>query len=237
MSNGSNGTALARAGVFAATTTEAWDLVARKVASIAKSTMIPKDYQGNAGNVLIAMEMADRMGLPLLTVMQNLHVIHGRPSWSAAFLIAGINGCGRFSPLRYRFVGEPGTDSWGCYAVAKDKTDGEELVGATITMAMAREEGWSTKAGSKWKTMPEQMLRYRAASFWARAYAPELSVGLLTEHEAEDVAPASGSRLIVAEAPDPDDLNAELGLVEVDAVEAVEEVQEVDELPGSGRLL
>ena len=40
---------------------------------------------------LIAQNMARRMGADLLMVMQNLYVVHGRPGWSAQFLIA-ING-------------------------------------------------------------------------------------------------------------------------------------------------
>jgi hypothetical protein len=51
---------------------------------------------------------------------------------------------------------------------------------------MAKAEGWYAKNGSKWQTMPEQMLRYRAASFFVRAYAPELSLGLATREEIED---------------------------------------------------
>ena len=53
-------------------------------------------------------------------------------------------------------------------------------------MEMAEKEGWTKKAGSKWLTMPDQMLIYRAAALWSRAYAPEISMGFLTKEEAED---------------------------------------------------
>lgn len=52
--------------------------------------------------------------------------------------------------------------------------------------AMVDGEGWSKKAGSKWLTMPEQMFRYRAASFWARTYAPEISMGFPTQEDIMD---------------------------------------------------
>ncbi|MEG2268721.1 MAG: recombinase RecT, partial [Acinetobacter sp.] len=55
-----------------------------------------------------------------------------------------------------------------------------------ISMEMAVKEGWYTKNGSKWKTMPEQMLRYRAASFFGRVYAPELLMGLRSVEEEQD---------------------------------------------------
>lgn len=55
-----------------------------------------------------------------------------------------------------------------------------------ISIEMAVKEGWYTKNGSKWKTMPEQMLRYRAASFFGRVYAPELLMGLRSVEEEQD---------------------------------------------------
>jgi hypothetical protein len=119
--------------------------------------------------------------------MQNLDIIHGRPGWRATFIIATINASNRFTPLRFRWEGKAGTDTWGCRAVAKDRESGEECIGALITLATAKAEGWSAKNGSKWKTIPEQMLMYRAASFWGRVYAPEKMLGMSTGDELEDV--------------------------------------------------
>jgi hypothetical protein len=119
-------------------------------------------------------------------VAQNLDIIHGRPSWRATFLIATVNACGRFSPIRFRWQGEELSESWGCRAVAKDRETGEECVGTLITIGMAKREGWATKSGTKWATMPEQMLCYRAAAFWTRIYAPELSLGMSTSDEVID---------------------------------------------------
>jgi hypothetical protein len=162
---------------------EAGQRIARALAS---SSLVPKEYQQNIPNVLIAMELANRIGASVFMVMQSLDVIHGRPSWRAQFLIGTVNASGRFTPLRFRYVGKESTDDWGCRAVAKDRESGEECVGALITMRMAKEEGWSTKSGSKWKTMPEQMLMYRAASFWTRVYCPELALGMQTREEVID---------------------------------------------------
>lgn len=158
----------------------------RMARALAASTLIPKEYQGNIPNTLIAMELANRIGASVFMVMQSLDVIHGRPSWRAQFLIATVNASGRFSPLRFRYVGKELTDDWGCRAVAKDRESGEECLGALITMRLAKEEGWATKSGSKWKTMPEQMLMYRAASFWTRVYCPELALGMQTREEVID---------------------------------------------------
>ena len=162
----------------------------REAKALASSSMVPKEYQGNISNCIVAMEMAERIGASALAVMQSLDVIHGRPGWRATFLIATVNTCGRFTSLRYRFEGERGTPSWGCCAVALDRETGDELVGETITIKMANDEGWASKSGSKWKTMPGQMLRYRAAAFWTRVYAPELSLGMHTSDEIEDIGPS-----------------------------------------------
>jgi hypothetical protein len=97
-----------------------------------------------------------------------------------------INSCGRYSPLRFVFDNEDEPTS--CYAVATDKESGQDLKGEKITLTMAKAEGWSTKNGSKWLTMPGQMLRYRAASFWSRAYASDLSLGFYTQDEVKDFA-------------------------------------------------
>jgi hypothetical protein len=162
----------------------------RMAKAFATSSLVPEAYRSNVPNVLIAMEAASRIGASVFAVMQNMDVIHGRPSWRSSFLIATVNASGRFSPLRFRFEGKPGTDEWGCRAVAKDRDSGEDCIGSLITMGLAKQEGWASKNGSKWKTMPEQMLMYRAAAFWSRVYAPELSLGMQTADEVVDVTPS-----------------------------------------------
>ncbi len=155
---------------------------------LSRSSMVPTVYQGETGkaNCMIAIELASRIGASVFAVMQNLDIIHGRPSWRSTFIIATVNAGARFTPMRFRFQGEEGTDDWGCRAVARDRETNEECVGALITIGLAKAEGWATKGGSKWKTMPEQMLLYRAAAFWARVYAPELMLGMKTVDELED---------------------------------------------------
>jgi hypothetical protein len=159
-------------------------LAQRKAKVYSESSLVPQQYQKNVGNVLIAQNMASRMGADPLMVMQNLYIVHGKPGWSAQFLIACFNSCGRFSSIKYRFSGEG--DDYGCVAYAKELATGEEVSGVRVTIGMAKAEGWSTKAGSKWKTMPELMLRYRAATFLVRCTAPEIGLGIMTHDEMED---------------------------------------------------
>lgn len=164
-----------------------FELMQRAAKLLSASTLVPKEYQGNLPNCVIALNMAQRVGADPLQVMQNLYVVHGRPGWSSQFLIASFNQSGRFSALRYEFFGDEGTDGRGCRAWAIEKETGEKLVGADVTIGLAKKEGWYGKSGSKWQTMPQQMLMYRAASWFVRAYAPELSMGLQTQEELRDV--------------------------------------------------
>ena len=166
-------------------TSEAFEQGQRVAKMLSTTTMVPKDYQGNVGNCLVALEMANRMDVSPLMVMQNLHIIHGRPSWSATYLIACINTSGKFSPLRFTITGEG--DDRQCVAVAKDLASGEILEGPAASISMAKKEGWYGKTGSKWQTMPDLMLRYRSAAFFSRLYAPEMAMGLMTSDEVQDV--------------------------------------------------
>src|SRR5690606_26673763 len=97
-------------------TKEGFEMLQRGARLLASSSLVPKEYQGNLANCVVALNMALRMQADPLMVMQNLHVIQGRPSWSSQFLISCFNTCGRFSAIRYEWVGQPGTDEWGCRA-------------------------------------------------------------------------------------------------------------------------
>jgi hypothetical protein len=152
---------------------------------LASSDLVPAQFRGNIQNCLIAMELSSRLGCSPLATMQNLHIIHGRPSWSAQFIIACLNACGRFSPLRFEVSGEG--DNQECKAVAIDLSTGEQVEGPAVSIKMAKAEGWYSKAGSKWQTMPELMLRYRSATFFGRLYAPQILLGMSTTDELQDI--------------------------------------------------
>ena len=145
-------------------------------------------------NVLIALEMASRIGASPLMVMQNLYIVYGRPGWASKFLIATVNTCGRYDTLQYKMTnlgktkfGNVELDNWECIAYTSIKDSDEVLESSPVSIEMAIAEGWYGKNGSKWKTMPKKMLRYRAASFWTNEYAPELSMGMKTADEIEDI--------------------------------------------------
>ena len=194
-----------------------FELQQRQAMMYASSSIVPKEYQGQdkVGNIIIAMDMAKRLNANLLMIMQNLNVIQGRPSWSAKFLISSVNSCGRFEPIRYKFIeGEPiGKIKYNetiydpvsrrntyaekefdgrnirnitCIAYTTAKGSKEVLESSPVDLKTAILEGWYTKKGSKWPVMPRQMLMYRAASWWTNVYAPDVSMGLMTTEEVKD---------------------------------------------------
>lgn len=153
----------------------------------ASSTLVPKAYQGKPMDCTIAVDMANRMGVSPMMVMQNLYVVMGKPSWSGQACKALIEGSGKFRNVKHVYTGEKGTDSWGCYLQAERIEDGEIVKGVEVTMAMAKAEDWVNKTGSKWKTMPELMLAYRASAFFARVHIPNALMGVAVEGEVLDI--------------------------------------------------
>jgi hypothetical protein len=165
-------------------TADGFGLIQRVAGLLASSALVPKEYQNNIPNCTIALEIASRIGVSPLMVMQNLYLVHGKPSWSSQFIIAAINGTGKFSPLRFEVNGEGGQRA--CTAWAIDKR-GERLEGPAVSIEMAQKEGWVDRNGSKWKTMPDLMLRYRAATLFGRLYAPEILMGMRGYEEVIDI--------------------------------------------------
>lgn len=167
------------------TSGEGFALASRMAEALAKSTLVPSQYQGSPSNCLIALELANRMKLTPLMLMQQLNIVHGKPTPSASLVVALLNASGRFSQLRWRMEGEG--DKRTCIAYATDRETGEVLEGTPVSIEMAKKEQWYTRSGSKWPSMPEQMLRYRAATFFGRLYAPDLLMGFQTADELGDI--------------------------------------------------
>jgi len=167
--------------------TDSFEFAQRQAKSLCESNLVPISYQGQKGlpNCLVAIEMSKRMKLSPLTVMQNLNVIHGRPTWSAQFISSQIMGCGRFENFDYLVKGEGETLEVQC--IAKRIEDQKLIKGTAVSMRMARLEGWTKNP--KYTSMPELMLRNRAATFFGRQYIPDLLLGVQTSEEVVDIQP------------------------------------------------
>lgn len=166
---------------------------------LSSSTVVPKEYQGNVGNCMIAIEMASRINTSPMMVMQNLYIVNGRPAWSSQWIIAMINSSHRYkTELQFEFGNSKEDGGLSCRAWAEDWS-GHKVYGPKITMTMASNEGWTGKNGSKWKTMPEVMIQYRAASFFGRMKCPDMIMGIYSSDEVLDMGeiPTDGFALTV----------------------------------------
>lgn len=168
----------------------------RAAQMLSQTSIIPQTYQGKPQDCFVALEMASRMNLSPMVIMQNMYVVKGKPSWAGQACITLINSCGKFKDVHPVYTGERGTDTRGCYFSAVRVTDGEKVEGTEVTMQMAKAEGWTSN--SKWRNMPEQMLAYRAAAFFARVHCPEALMGAQTVEEVQDVNSSGANALTAA---------------------------------------
>ena len=161
---------------------------------LAQTDIVPQQYKGKVGDCLVAIDMANRMGLSPIAVMQNSQIVRGNFSWKGTACKAMIDSCGRYKSSRYVEVGTRGKDDWGFYLEAIDK-DGNVVKGVTVDIAMAKKEGWYSKDGSKWQSMPELMLKYRASAFFMRTECASIAMGFLTVEENEDIEPVQKNNI------------------------------------------
>ena len=151
---------------------------------LSQTSIIPQSYQGKPQDCFVAIEMANRMGVSPMVVMQNMYVVKGKPSWAGQACTMLINSCGKFKDVKHVYTGEKGKPNRGCYVTATRISDGSQVDGVEVTMQMAQSEGWTSN--SKWRNMPELMLAYRASAFFARVYCPEAMMGVQTAEEVYD---------------------------------------------------
>ena len=156
----------------------------RAAQMLSQTSIIPQSYQGKPQDCFVAIEMANRMGVSPLVVMQNMYVVKGKPAWAGQACTMFINSCGKFAGVKHVYTGEKGTDSRGCYVTATRISDGVQVNGVEVTIAMAKAEGWTSN--TKWRNMPELMLAYRASAFFARVHCPEALMGVQLVDEIYD---------------------------------------------------
>lgn len=152
--------------------------------AFSKSDLVPQAYQGKTANIMLAIDIANRVGINPLFVMQQTSVVRGKISWSGQACSMLVNAYPKFKNVKLNYVGKEGSDDWGAYVTAVRKDTGEEVKGTTVNMKMVHAEGWDSNV--KWKSMPEQMLGYRAYTFFARLHCADALNGFYTEGEYED---------------------------------------------------
>jgi hypothetical protein len=161
-----------------------FELEQRQAKALSISAFFPDNLKNDIASAVIVYDLAKRMDISVMEVSQSIFIIYGRPSFATTFLVARLNQSGRIQGALKTIVS---ADKQEAYCVAVDAESGEELAGMTVTMGMARKEGWVGKKGSKWVNMPELMLRKRSQSFFIKEYFPEVMFGLSAQEEMQDV--------------------------------------------------
>jgi hypothetical protein len=158
--------------------------VEREARYLSQLQATPLHFRGKTAECMWVVRLARRLDMDPFMVMNNIYFMHGRVGYSSSFMIGVVNQCGLFSNLEFEYNGTG--ESRSCVAKAKCLKTKRTLSSTPVSIKMAREEGWSLTRGSKWKTMPDLMLQYRAAAFFCRAFAPQFLMGLAKE-ELEDI--------------------------------------------------
>jgi hypothetical protein len=158
--------------------------------SISNTDIIPEQFRGKEGNVLIALDLAARARENPLVIMQNLQIIKGKPSFSSQYVNEKIREAG----YKIRFEeGQDGTVEWQkkqipnyfCRVVAEK--NGEQFRGPLVDCKIAIASGWFDRSGSQWPITPEKMCLYRSISWWSKKWEPGIGLGFPTSEEAEDI--------------------------------------------------
>lgn len=144
---------------------------------LSKAEIVPKDFQGKAGNILVAIQWGMELGLQPMQAMQNIAIINGRPSLWGDAVIALCKG----SPA-CEYIVEEVTDS---AAICKVKRKGEPEQSRTFTMEDAQRAGLKGKSGP-WSQYPKRMMQMRARSWALRDVFPDVLRGMPVAEEQMD---------------------------------------------------
>lgn len=149
--------------------------------ALSSSDLVPDHFRGKPANVLIALEFAFRHDIAPFAAMQSLFVVHGKPGMAATMAISLARKNNVWKKLDYEVKGKDESLEVTAVATLHDDTE----IRNTVTMKMAISGGWAKNP--IYKTLPEQMLKYRSATFLIRAHFPEVLFGMHTTDELDDI--------------------------------------------------
>lgn len=182
-----------------------FDQTMRMATALSRSAFVPKAFQGSPESCLVAIDLSRRLNVSPMTIFPHLYVIDNKPAFSTQFLITLVNRSGYFERLDWTTGTNGKVKAHFCdykdgsrsqweeevpnhYAIAKltERRTGKTFTSPTIDIAFAELNGWTSKAGSKWRTMPEIMCAYRSASVLIKRICPELTLGMNFAEDVED---------------------------------------------------
>lgn len=170
---------------------------------LAGSTIIPSHYRGKTSDVFVAVQTAYRMNLDPMMVMQGTYIFQGRLGMYTSFAISLANSSGILQGgIHYKLEGSD--EDLKVTAFSTIKANGQEI-SYTIGMKEAKAEGWTKN--TKYSSLPELMLRYRAATLLIRTHIPEVLNGMHTVEELRDVAASKEVRTMKEVSKEAEEVN------------------------------
>ncbi|MCT7637034.1 hypothetical protein [Aliarcobacter butzleri] len=182
-----------------------FELEQRRATALSKSAFFPNALKNDVASAVIIYDLANRMNISVMEVAQSIFIIYNKPSFETKFLVARLNDSGKIKGSLRTVIGD---DKKSAYCEATCSVTNEILKGMTYTLDIAKAEGLIDKQGSKWKTMPELMLRYRAQSNFINEFFPEIKFGCKTKEEIEDVETLDNSKMSNENKININDINA-----------------------------
>lgn len=160
---------------------------------LAKSSIVPKNYQGKAGDILVAVQMGNELGLKPIQSLQNIAVINGKPCIYGDACMALVKIHPEFEDVKEHF------DEQLQAAVCQVKRRGQTLHTSTFTIEDAKKAGLWNRQGP-WMQYPKRMLQMRARGFALRDAFPDALQGLILAEEAQDYKDVSPDSAAIGEA-------------------------------------
>ena len=167
---------------------------------LSTSTHIPKDFQGNPNNILVAIQWGYEIGLAPMQALQNIAVINGRPSLWGDSMIAVCKAHPDWRGISETYIEEE--DKAVC--IVKRHVHGEiEETRSEFSYKDAQRANLTNKPGP-WKNYPKRMLQLRARGFALRDAFPDAIKGLITAEEAIDYPEKKEPRNVTESSKDTD---------------------------------
>jgi hypothetical protein len=145
---------------------------------LSRSSLVPKDFVGNPGNIIVAIQWGAEVGLAPLQAMQNIAVINGRPCLWGDAVLALVRASGLLDAIK-----EEVTDAGATCTV---KRRGSVPISRTFTVEDAKRAGLWGKQGP-WQTYPKRMLQMRARAFALRDEFTDVLKGMHVAEEISDL--------------------------------------------------
>lgn len=172
------------------TSSAAFAHVQRIAKVFASSDLVPAAYRGNLANCILGVELALRLNVPVMMLMQHTYPFQGKPAMEGKFVVGLLNMRGPYvGGVRYEYTGKGETRSCTAIGIREDGT--RDTV--TVDVPMAKAMGWWQR-NQMWHHITDQMLSYRSAAWLARRHCPEIIFGLQTVEEVSDVVDVTPER-------------------------------------------